>query len=99
MVALVKGQNAPLAADRIRNRLNIPCEQLDAQSHPLEFGHSVLGHHDDEVVDALGVDQRCAPLHAMDDVALRQQKLGEIAAVLARDSGNQRNAVGQDLIP
>src|SRR6185436_16401454 len=42
-----------------------------------------------QVVDALGVEERGAPLDAMDDVTLLQQKLGEIGAVLAGDAGDQ----------
>ena len=63
-------------------------EKLDDTHKKVEEMHAM--------VDALGVDQRGAPFHAVDDVVLRQQKLGEIAAVLARHSGDQRNAVGQD---
>src|SRR5678815_573787 len=44
-----------------------------------------------QVVDALRVEERGAPLDAVDDVALLQQKLGEIGAVLAGDAGDQGN--------
>ena len=42
-----------------------------------------------QVVDTVGVEKRCAPLHAMNLVALGQQKLGEVGAVLAGHAGNQ----------
>jgi hypothetical protein len=41
-----------------------------------------------EVVDPPGVERRGAPLYPVDDVALVEQQLGEIGAVLAGDAGN-----------
>jgi hypothetical protein len=43
------------------------------------------------VVDALGVEQRAAPLDAVDDVALVEQEFGQISAVLAGDPGDERD--------
>jgi len=37
----------------------------------------------DKVIDAIRVEERCAPLDAMDLVALTKQELGEICTVLA----------------
>ena len=42
-----------------------------------------------EVVDAVGVEQRGAALDAVDLVALLEQELGEIGAILAGDAGNK----------
>ena len=42
-----------------------------------------------EVVDALGVEGRGAALDAVDLVALGEQELGEVGAVLAGDAGDQ----------
>jgi len=42
-----------------------------------------------EVVDPLGVEQGGAAFNAVDDVALVQQELGEIRAVLAGDAGDE----------
>ena len=42
------------------------------------------------MIDAVGVERRCAALDAVDLVALLEQKLGQIRAVLARDAGDQR---------
>src|SRR5205814_8884950 len=44
-----------------------------------------------QVIDALGVDERGAPLDAMHHVALGEQELGEIGAVLAGDPGDERD--------
>ena len=44
----------------------------------------------EQVLDAACVEAAGAPHEAHDDVALRQQQLREIAAVLARDSGYER---------
>ena len=44
-----------------------------------------------EMVDARGVERGRAPLDAVDDVALCEQQLGEIGAVLAGHAGNQRD--------
>ena len=41
-----------------------------------------------EVVDAVGVEQRGAALDAVNLVALLEQELGEIGAVLAGDAGD-----------
>ena len=42
-----------------------------------------------QVVDALGVEQRRAALDAVHHVALAEQELGEVGAVLAGDAGDQ----------
>jgi hypothetical protein len=44
-----------------------------------------------EVIDTIRIDQRSPPLHAVDDVIFRQQKLGEESAVLPGGPGDQRN--------
>jgi hypothetical protein len=46
-----------------------------------------------EVVHPLGVEGRRAPLDAVDGIALMQQQLGEIGAVLSSDAGDQRGLV------
>ena len=46
-----------------------------------------------QMVDAARRKARCAAHDAVDFVAFLQQKFGEIRAVLARDSGDQRNFV------
>ena len=47
-----------------------------------------------EMIDAAGVERRRAALDAVDDIALAEQKLGKIGAVLAGDAGDQCNFVG-----
>ena len=42
-----------------------------------------------QVVDALGVERGRAPLHAMHDIALAEQKLGQIGAILTGHAGDQ----------
>ncbi len=42
-----------------------------------------------QMIDAVGVERRRAALDAVDDVALLQQKFGQIGAVLAGHAGNQ----------
>ena len=42
-----------------------------------------------QVVNAVGVEQRGAPLDAVHFVALAQQKFGEVGAVLAGDAGDE----------
>ena len=42
-----------------------------------------------EMIDAIGVEQTAAPLDAVHDVVFLEQKLGEVGAVLAGDSGNE----------
>jgi|APEBP8051072433_1049376.scaffolds.fasta_scaffold00708_14 hypothetical protein len=42
-----------------------------------------------QMVDAVGVEQRRAPLDAVHDVALPQQELGEVGAVLAGEAGDE----------
>src|SRR5258708_14563010 len=44
-----------------------------------------------EMVDPVGIEQRGTALDAMDDVAFAQQKLREVGAVLAGDTGDQCN--------
>src|SRR5206468_1070592 len=47
-----------------------------------------------DVADALVDDQRGPPDQAVDPVALLQQELGQITAVLAGDAGDQRGRHG-----
>jgi len=47
-----------------------------------------------DVVDALGIEERRAALDAVDFVALVEQELGEVGAVLAGDAGDECFAVG-----
>ena len=42
-----------------------------------------------EVIDAVGVEERRPALDAVDDVALAEQQLGEVGAVLPGDAGDQ----------
>ena len=42
-----------------------------------------------EVVDAIGVEQRSAPLDAMNDIVFLKQEFGQISSVLAGDSRDQ----------
>jgi hypothetical protein len=42
-----------------------------------------------EMIDALRIDERGAALDAVHDVALAEQELGEVGAVLAGDAGDQ----------
>ena len=42
-----------------------------------------------QVIHAIGIEQRRAPLDAVDLVALLQQEFGQIGAVLAGDASNQ----------
>ena len=42
-----------------------------------------------EVVDALGVERRCAADYAVDLVALRKEELRKVASVLSGDAGDQ----------
>jgi hypothetical protein len=42
-----------------------------------------------EMIDPVGVEQRGAPLNAVNDVALRQQEFSEISSILPGDTGNQ----------
>ena len=44
-----------------------------------------------QVIDAVGVEERGAALDAVHLVALVEQELGEIGAVLAGDAGDQSN--------
>ncbi|EXI76370.1 MAG: hypothetical protein AW07_00315 [Candidatus Accumulibacter sp. SK-11] len=44
-----------------------------------------------QVVDTVGVEQRAAPLDAVDLVALGQQHFGQIGAILAGNAGDQGN--------
>ena len=43
----------------------------------------------EEVVDALGVEGGAPPDHAMDGVALLEQLLSEVGAVLSGDAGDE----------
>jgi hypothetical protein len=47
-----------------------------------------------QVVDAVGVEQRRTALDAVDFVALLQQELGKVGAVLAGDAGDECDLVG-----
>jgi hypothetical protein len=42
-----------------------------------------------KVIDALGIERRCAALDAVDLLALREQEFGEIGAVLPGDARNE----------
>ncbi len=42
-----------------------------------------------EMIDAVGVDERGAALHAVNDIAFLDQQFGQIGAVLAGYAGNQ----------
>jgi hypothetical protein len=42
-----------------------------------------------QVVDAVGVEQAAAALDAVDDLALFQEELGEVGAVLTGDAGDE----------
>src|SRR5439155_12675294 len=44
-----------------------------------------------EMVDPFGVEQGSAPLDAVHHIALAEEKFGQIGAVLAGDSGDQRD--------
>jgi hypothetical protein len=46
----------------------------------------------EEMFDALGIKVARAPDHSVDDVALFQKLLREVASVLSGDPRNQRNA-------
>jgi hypothetical protein len=46
-----------------------------------------------EMVDALGVERRGSPLHAVHDIAFAEQELGKIGPVLPGYSRDQRNLV------
>jgi hypothetical protein len=50
-----------------------------------------------EVIDALGVQQRGTALDAVHDIALRQQEIGEVGAILTGDPGNERDFLGHVL--
>jgi hypothetical protein len=52
-----------------------------------------------EVVDAVGIEQGGPALDAMHLVALVEQELGEIGAVLSRDAGDQGDFPGHCLRP
>ena len=45
-----------------------------------------------QVVDAPGVEARRAPLDAVDDIPLAEQKFSQIGAVLSGNPGNKCNA-------
>ena len=47
-----------------------------------------------EMIDAAGIERRRAPLHAVDRVALGEQELGKIRAILTGGAGDQCNLVG-----
>ena len=51
-----------------------------------------------EVLDAAGVERRRAALDAVDVVALVEQQLGEIGAVLSGDAGDERDLADPRLI-
>jgi hypothetical protein len=47
-----------------------------------------------DVLDARGVERRRASLDAMDDIALLEQQLGKVGAILPGNTGDQRNFIG-----
>jgi hypothetical protein len=49
------------------------------------------------VVDAIGVDQRCAALYAMDGIAFCEQQFGKISAILAGDASDQCGLFGHEM--
>ena len=78
--------------DLLRARLLDDADQVGRVGHVAvvhEEAHALLVGVDVEVVDALGVEGARAALHAVDDVALLEQQLGEVGAVLAGDAGDQ----------
>ena len=44
-----------------------------------------------KMVDALGVEERGAPLDPVDDIALFDQEFGQVGTVLAGDAGDECN--------
>jgi hypothetical protein len=46
-----------------------------------------------KVIDALCIKGRRTPFNAMDPVALGEEQLREISAILARHTGNQRDVL------
>jgi hypothetical protein len=43
-----------------------------------------------EMIDAIGIQKRCAAFDTMNLIPARKQKFSEIGAVLPGDSGNER---------
>jgi hypothetical protein len=46
-----------------------------------------------KVVDSIRVEERCAALHTVHNVAALQQKFGEVCAVLAGDACDERRSL------
>src|SRR5215831_679277 len=44
-----------------------------------------------EMVDALGVEQRCPAFDAVHDVSLAEEKLRQVGTILSGDAGDQRD--------
>ncbi|MNL39841.1 hypothetical protein D3C87_1621500 [compost metagenome] len=70
-------------ARQVRGVREIPIVQLEAAIR----GVRVFV----DMVDALGVEERGPALDAMHLIALFEQKLGQVGAILARDTGDERN--------
>jgi hypothetical protein len=95
-------RNVPSASDVALRREVVDFGRLDLAEQPQKvrrIGHvAVVQEKPDtgvvavavEVVDALGVQQRRTALDTVHDVALRQQEIGEIGAVLPGDPGDER---------
>ena len=49
------------------------------------------------MVDAVGIEEGRAAFDAVDDVALVQQELCELGAVLASNAGDELAALGEDM--
>ena len=43
-----------------------------------------------EMIDAIGVEEACAPHHAVDFISFRKQEFAEVGAVLPGNAGDQR---------
>ena len=52
-----------------------------------------------QVIDAVGIEQRRAALDTMNFIALVEQELGEIGAILAGDAGDQGGFAAHSLRP
>src|SRR5207249_4516300 len=89
----------PGRGDEALSRQIVDLVRLRVAYHGREGGlvQQVRGHDEhavEQVSDALVGIVRGTAHHAHDLVALRQQQLGEIRAVLSRDPGDQRGAPG-----
>ena len=46
-----------------------------------------------QMIDPVRVEERRAPLDAVNPISLRKQQFGKIGAILSRNAGNERNFV------